>query len=60
MWNTVNKVRESDQGGGEANSRTIQSGDKNLRVGIEGIGDVKIVCYEVSEPVTVRIFAGWQ
>lgn len=55
MRGCIDEVTEGDEGGGKPNSRSIESGDENLRVRIEGVGYFEVVGHEGAEPVTAEI-----
>jgi len=50
---TVDEIRECDEGGGKANGWAVQCGDQNFGMTVECLGDVKVVGYERTEPVAV-------
>lgn len=47
MRRAVYEVGVGDQGGGEAHDGAVETHDEDFGVGVEGLGDVKIVCYAV-------------
>ena len=49
MRGRVDEVAEGDEGGGETDGGTIEGGDEDFRVGVEGAGDFEVVGYEVFE-----------
>ena len=59
MWHAVNEVRESYQGGGEADNWTIECRDEDLGVRVESLRNVEVISYEGPQLMAVRIFAFW-
>lgn len=57
VWGGVDEVGEADQSRAETDSRAVESGHEDLGVGIEGLGDVEVVCHEGLEPLLVRVHA---
>lgn len=53
----VDEIGEADQSGGKTDGGTVESSHKYLGVGVEGLGDVQVVGYEVLEPLLVRVDA---
>lgn len=54
MGSRIYEVAESDQRGREADRGTIECGDQDLRVGIEGVGNLKISSDKVFEGFAVK------
>ena len=48
MRRSVDEVRMGDQRGREADGRTVESDDEDLRVRVEGAGDVDVVGHETA------------
>lgn len=59
MWGRIDEVGETSKGSGEANSGTVEGDDKNLGVGVEGIGDVEVVGHEAGEEMAVQV-SSWR
>ena len=57
MWSGVDEIGECYQGRREANGRAVQSGDENLRMGVECVGYVQVVANERPKPVATDIRA---
>lgn len=55
MRGGVDEVTEGDESGGEANSWSVESGDENLWVRVEGVCYFEIVGDEGAEPVPAEI-----
>jgi len=51
----VDEVGEANQSRRETDSRAVESGHEDLGVGVEGLGDVEVVCHEGLEPLLVRV-----
>lgn len=47
MRRAVDEVGVGDQGGGEAHDGAVKTHDEDLGVGVEGLGDVEVVCYAI-------------
>lgn len=55
MRGGVNEVTEGDEGGGKPNSGSIEGGDEDFRMRVEGVGYFEVVGHEGAEPVTPEI-----
>lgn len=55
MRGCIDEVTEGDEGGGKPNGRSIESGDEDLRVRVEGVCYFEVVGHEGAEPVTAEI-----
>lgn len=60
MWSCVDEVAEGYEGSGKADGGTIESGDQDLGMCVEGIGDFKIVRYKVLECFAANISGSWE
>lgn len=59
MRSSVNEICEASQSGGEANSGTVQGRNQDLWVGVEGMGDVQVLCDEALEVVALDVGVLW-
>lgn len=57
MRRGVDEIRESSQSGREADRGAVERDDENLRMAVEGLGDVEIVGDEVLQRLAVLVFA---
>jgi len=55
MRRGVNKVRERDERGAQADGGAVQGGDEDLGVRVEGVRDVQVVSDEAAEPLLAGI-----
>jgi hypothetical protein len=61
VGDTVNEIRERDQGGGQADSGAIERRDEDLGVGVESMRDVEVVNHEGAQQVLCWVAGiGWR
>lgn len=60
MRSCVDEVTERYESGGKTNGRAIESGDQNLGMCVEGIGDFEIIRYEALECLAPNISGSWE
>lgn len=48
MWHCVDEVAERNESGGKTDSWAIEGCDQDFRMGIKGVGNVKVVRDKVS------------
>lgn len=58
MRGGINKIREGDEGGGEADGRAVEGGDEDFGVRVEGVCDVEVVGYEAAEDLFAHGLGG--
>lgn len=58
MRGRIDEVGETQQSGGEPNSRPVEGGDEDLGVRVKGLRDVEVVGDKVAQPLAVWVFAG--
>jgi hypothetical protein len=56
----VDEVAEGDEGGGETDGGTVEGGDEDFGVGVEGVCDVEVVRYEGLECFAADVGGGWE
>ena len=57
MRGCIDEITVCDEGGGKTNGGSIEGGYQDLGVGVESIGDLKVVGDEGAEPVPAEISA---
>jgi hypothetical protein len=55
VWRGVDKVGKASERSGESNGRAVQGNDKNLGMGVECVGNVKIVGNKGLEVVPLKV-----
>lgn len=60
MRSGVDEVAERYESGGKTDGGAIESGDQDLRMCVEGIGDFEIVRYEALERLAPNISGSWE